>query len=195
MINKIILISGKKQVGKDTFANFFMDCGYIRIALADELKRQLTFFLNFVVKLESPVTLADFYQNKDRKIKLKPKTEKNNLDIRKWMQTYGRVMKKYFGKYYWSDLLIEEIKAKNKNKNIVVPDVRFPYEIQRIQERLSNIYNIILIRINRNNEFVDNDISETALDLYEEIKYDYVIDNNKSIDDLKKIFRKIYDNI
>jgi hypothetical protein len=63
--------------------------------------------------------------------------------------------------------------------NWIITDCRFLNEAQAIKDR-----NGIIIRIQRNQDLDDckvKHISETALDLY---KFDYIIDNNTSIDDL-----------
>ena len=78
----------------------------------------------------------------------------------------------------------------NLNKyypNWIITDVRFPNEAQAIKDKSG-----ILIRINRNNFFYDEDgkkcllinnhLSETALDDYKD--FDHIIENNGSIEDL-----------
>jgi hypothetical protein len=59
----------------------------------------------------------------------------------------------------------------NKNKNIVIADVRFKHEI----EYLKNL-NFNIIKINRKDSLMDNHVSEKQNDLY----YDYLIENNNS---------------
>lgn len=66
--------------------------------------------------------------------------------------------------------------------NWIISDCRFPNEAQAIKER-----NGIIIRVQRNQDLEKFEsmkvkhISETALDTY---KFDYIIDNNSTIDDL-----------
>lgn len=68
--------------------------------------------------------------------------------------------------------------------NWVITDVRFPNEAKSIKERGG-----IIIRVNRYTGLKDNHISETALDNYND--FDYVIDNNGTIDDLIEKVRGI----
>lgn len=61
--------------------------------------------------------------------------------------------------------------------NWIITDVRFKNEAQAIKKRGG-----ILIRINRETGFLDNHSSETDLDDYSD--WDFVIDNNGSMEDL-----------
>lgn len=62
--------------------------------------------------------------------------------------------------------------------NWIITDTRFPNEADAVKSRGG-----INIRLQRNNDLDNNDthISETALDFY---KFDYVVDNNGTIEDL-----------
>lgn len=64
---------------------------------------------------------------------------------------------------------------------IIIPDVRFPYEIESLKKRYSNVVSIGVIRNNYDNKLTDeekNDITEVSLDGYN--KYDYVLYNDSS---------------
>ncbi|MEX0595953.1 MAG: hypothetical protein WD512_05575 [Candidatus Paceibacterota bacterium] len=89
--------------------------------------------------------------------------------------------------------------AKKELPKWIISDVRFPNEAQVIKDR-----NGILIRINRttNNSLINNDIhavtnwqhpSETSLDSYD--NWDYVVENDGSLEDLLNKVRKIYEKI
>jgi len=69
----------------------------------------------------------------------------------------------------------------------LVTDVRFHNECQAIKNRGG-----IVIKINRDFDVVDNHSSETALDNYN--GFDFVVDNNGSIDDLTNNLIKIINN-
>ena len=64
---------------------------------------------------------------------------------------------------------------KNKDKNIVIADVRFVHEINYLKKLNFNI-----IKINRKDSLMDNHVSEKQNDLY----YDFNIENNDSKEDL-----------
>ena len=77
--------------------------------------------------------------------------------------------------------------SSNYDSNWIITDVRFPNECQAIKDRGG-----IVIKINRDSDVVDNHSSETALDNYD--GFDFVVDNNGSIDDLTNNLIKIINN-
>jgi hypothetical protein len=77
--------------------------------------------------------------------------------------------------------------SSNYDSNWIITDVRFPNEVQAIKDKGG-----IVIKINRDSDVVDNHSSETALDNYD--GFDFVVDNNGSIDDLTNNLIKIINN-
>ena len=76
--------------------------------------------------------------------------------------------------------VIEDIKVYSYFYDvIVISDARYIDEIELIKKEFNNV---ITIHINSNNCILNNHITETSLDNYN--NYDYVIDNNGSIDEL-----------
>jgi len=188
----LILISGKKGVGKDTFASFFRN--FSKIALADSLKANLLVILNEFLFLKPQISLHDMYYNKEMLIDI-PFANGERRTLRIWMQQYGQLMKKLFGEHYWSDIVVRVINEELPTKNVIITDVRFPNELTRIKEKLGNSYVITAIRIKRDTGFIDSDPSETSLDSYSDDTFDFLVDNNRSLDDLMEEFRSIYNNI
>jgi dephospho-CoA kinase len=186
-MKQLILISGKKGTGKDTLSLMFRDKGFAQVAFADVLKEQLHEYLNTV--LEIPVFGADLYTDKDKLIGNKFSEEKRT--VREWLQQYGQFAKSMFGKNYWADVAIDTVQRLYPRSDVVISDTRFPYEIQRVKEVLGNKYAIHTIKIKRNTGFSDKDISETALDDWEDADFDFVVDNNGTVDDLKAKFIEI----
>lgn len=76
----------------------------------------------------------------------------------------------------------------NMLPNWIITDVRFPNEVKAIKSRGG-----IIIRVNRETNVIDMHASETSLDDYEE--FDYIVDNNGSLEDLRKKVVKIYDEL
>lgn len=79
----------------------------------------------------------------------------------------------------------------NDYPNWIITDVRFPNELEAIKK-----HNGLTIRINRDSVLrtgkvfdTDNHESETALDDYQ--GFDYVIDNNGTIEELKEVVKDI----
>lgn len=64
---------------------------------------------------------------------------------------------------------------------IIIPDVRFPAEIEKIKEQFNNVLTIKVIRKNYQSDLTEEqkqDITETALDNYD--NFDFMIDNNET---------------
>jgi hypothetical protein len=81
----------------------------------------------------------------------------------------------------WVNSLMSEYKEKNGYPNWIITDVRFPNEAKAIKAK-----NGIIIKINRYNNLIETSgiqqhASEIALDNYD---FDYVIENNGTIEDL-----------
>ena len=79
---------------------------------------------------------------------------------------------------------MEEIK-KIGDVNIVIPDWRYPHEIEYIYKNLPSNFNVITARINRSCSFIVDDPSETSLETF---NFDFVIENDK---DEKLLYSKI----
>ncbi len=78
---------------------------------------------------------------------------------------------------------------------IIIPDIRFPKEIEILKEKYKNVISIGIKRNNYDNGLSNEekkDITEISLDGYD--KYDYII-NNKENTNLKKETIKIINNI
>lgn len=197
---KVILLSGKKQVGKDTFANVLYH-DFLKVALADELKYQLgTMLAGFLgywterkketssMKVECKEIFFSLYYNTDKKEKQihnltykdgKPVTPRNS------MQWYGQMIKEVFGQNIWVDTLIKNIESMQQT-NIVVTDCRFKYELEELKTRLSDKFDVSTIRIKRNTGLVDSDISEISLDTVDDSYFDFIVENNGSEEEFKQ---------
>ena len=70
-------------------------------------------------------------------------------------------------------------KSDNNDKSVVITDVRFKHEAQRIKDLGG-----IILKVNRNNNKNDCHISEQELNQIPQDLIDYRIDNNYTIDDL-----------
>ncbi len=153
----IIAISGKQLTGKDTLASLILQKlpHFRRIGIGDAIKIQYA--------KEKNLTYEEIIKNKH--------LYRNDLiNLGNW----GREQ----SDDYWLKVLIGE-------KNIIVPDIRVPYEADFFKKQ-----GAILVRINSSLEQrrkrgklvnVDDD-TETALDNYN--KWDMVIENNEDYDAL-----------
>jgi len=176
-MNKIVLVSGKKRVGKDTFATHFIDNNYHRIAFADQLKKDYESFMINIMKADA--NLIDCHGIKKESGTGIIKADGKEMTNREGMQWYGQMIKDSFGTFYWVDYVCTYIK--NVGGNFIITDVRFPFEIERTVYNLKTAYDIIKVRIKRNTGLIDTHISETAFDNVPENEFDYIIDNNSSL--------------
>lgn len=181
----IIGVSGYARSGKDTVADILVEeLGFIKISWADKL-RECLYTLN-------PIILWD---------KNVEKVYPNILDYMplKWIiDTYGwdgyketgwyphiRILLQRFGTEVGREIINDNIwvelglKNLDTDKNYVIPDTRFVNEAYAIQD-----YKGKLFRVNRNGVLPVNDhISEIGLDNH---KFDIIINNNGSIEDLRE---------
>ncbi len=122
--------------------------------------------------------IAGFIQKR-----LSKPVEKDRLLLR----TLGEFLKNLYGRDVWIKCVLGEIER--CKDNIIVTDVRFKEEFNSLKE-----LGFVMIRIKRNNNEEDNHISETDLDDYEK-KFDFIIENNGSLYDLKKEAYNFYSKL
>ena len=199
MKKKLILLCGKKQVGKSTFASFFEEKSsgeYINLALADELKAQLKSFFYFSLDVSSD--LLDFYtpEKKEKSLGLKL-ADGSYMTVRKALQWYGQMMKQTFGQNYWVDKLTQDIINSDNYffRNIIISDCRFKYEIEELQENFydRDIFIVKIIRPEIKNG--DNDVSETDLDDLPDDFFDIIMCNDSTEDYFLNSIENIYNYI
>jgi dephospho-CoA kinase len=190
-MKNLILISGKKQCGKSTLAELFFKKKYYYSALADELKLHVDRWLYECFDI-CPSWVFGNNEEKDRSLGIKM-SDGTEFTSRKALQEYGQFIKKVFGNYYWCEQIEKQLKDEYETEsNQVISDVRFVYELEYLSTVLLKCYNIYTIRIKRDTGLEDNDISETHMDDYPDENFDFVIDNNGTLDDLKDRFEEIY---
>jgi hypothetical protein len=174
-MNNTIIISGKAGSGKDTVANF------IKEELEKHGKRVLVIHYGDAVKW----VLREFF-NWD-----------GNKDAvgRTLLQRIGTDVVRSKFPNYWTAIvvgLLEAFEPYNDFDVALVPDARFPNEVDIALERL---HNCVTVRINRRNadgsEWINpnlteeqrNHPSETSLDQF---AFDYVIHNDEGLDTLQE---------
>ncbi len=181
----IIALSGKINSGKSTVANIFKDNNFIIDSFAKSVKDICCIIFGY-----------------DRE-----KIEGSNKEDRMWRESIDINISRLLGYNFtprdamikvgtdfgrnmihpniWIESLFNRY---NSQDNILITDLRFINEYQEIKKRGG-----IVIRINRfNNINHNNHISECELDDY---KFDYIIDNNGSIEELKEKVINIIKNL
>lgn len=189
----IILIAGKKRSGKDTVADYLLKNikKSTKASLAGEVKKaakkdfkQLQDQLNKIfndLMLYDLVTTNKHWGN-----------EEKTFFSRSILQIYGtNIFRNRVDMYYWIKKEEQNIQKTNKDV-IIIPDVRFPNELNYFKNNKS--YNTISIKVNRNIKGQkDKHKSETALDNYK--NWDTIINNNSTLEALRKKANKIISKI
>lgn len=168
---KIFLISGKAKSGKDVAADIikekYNNDRVIELKYADLLKYYTKLITNWNGREET-----------------KP---------REMLQTIGDEVKNNEGQDFFVDETIKNIEVlKHFAKVIVISDVRYINEIEKVKQKYDDVVTIRIVKPNFDNGLTEaekNHSSETALDKYD--KFDYIITNDGTIDELKRKITKI----
>lgn len=161
MTNKIIIFSGKQYSGKDTAAKILMEAmpEYKRMAMGDVIKLEYA--------KENGITYEEIEKNK-------PKYRQGLIDLGNW----GREQ----NPDYWLEKIIAY------DGNIVVTDVRIKHEYEVFKKA-----GAIAIRVEASREIREarggklvgeDDVTEVDLDDVQD--WNFLLDNNKDYETLKK---------
>lgn len=143
MERKIIAINGTIGSGKDTFAQTFIDNGFIRMSFATNLKDSVSAIFGWDREMLEGTTPEG---RKFREIPDKywcNKLGRNDVSPRWVLQNYGTdIVRKYFHDDMWVFSLENDM---NKvDGNIIITDCRFPNELKMIRSN-----NGIVIEVQR----------------------------------------------
>lgn len=198
----IFSISGKKLAGKDTAASFLK--GFKRYAFADYLKEgcseafQLPLGMFHDQKLkeepfDTPITLCYWQLNEIAKaFDIDPTEEffqvgfaQQMTSPRHLLQFVGTdLIRKTIKDSFWIDATVE--KLRKEPCNVFLSDARFDNE-RKLLKSLGGI----LVLVKRGNSSQDGHVSEN--DLGNDEDYDYVIENNGTLEELKEKVEKLQD--
>lgn len=207
----LIGISGKKQVGKNTAGTILalINCfkqvessgiphetiyEYIEKNFDDEYilsesQFNLKSFAEKLKKMAGILCNNSYTQYEDAQFKntVDPLTNMSNRQI---LQYIGEAMRNLFGEDIWIKALFQNYFGDtiNGHQYWIITDVRYRNEADYIKDKGG-----ILIRINRNTRYNDDHKSETDLDDYD--KFDYIVDNNGTIDQLIDKMVDIYNDL
>lgn len=212
-MKKVVIISGKLRSGKDTIAKFMRD--YFE-------EKELTLVHEYFAKRLKEGVIKDFAMLKNVvNEQVDTIIRKNNLDHSpsikqalldfKWsdenyfdektpitralLQIYGtEIFRERVNNNHWVDLVIDAINESDE-KYFVLTDARFENEIYRVFDKCKNA-EIITLRMERDMERDKTQAehpSETGLDDF--IGWNYIIDNNGSLEELEAAAKSISDEI
>lgn len=167
----IILIGERKRQGKDTFALFLKEQienkGYnVNILhFADALKEIVAEMLNLTVE-----ELDELKNNENKKLNVNGK----ELTYRELLVNFGNgKIKQYFGKDVWKRIVLKKIDFKSYT---IIPDFRF------IEEYISGSFTIK----------IEREINKSKI---KGITWDYIVKNDKGLEELKQKAIEIADEI
>jgi hypothetical protein len=189
---KLFLISGKKFCGKDTMANYLVDnFDFKRFAFADKLKEKS---VELVKLLGGDISLKDFHDpvKKDEPIHI---PIIGPIARRKILQDFGTQLIRGWCDSYWVELVLDDIIHNSSGKNVCITDCRFDNEIDNVVARMNIDFEIYTVRIKRNTGSQDFHASEVGLDHLADNAFDFVLDNNSSIEDFNSIVHEIATNL
>lgn len=173
---KIIIIAGKARSGKNTTADIFKE-----LYEKDNKKVIISPYTKYLKKYIEEITNQEIDENH------KPREMLQQLGV--------EIIKEKLGKYdMFIDRQIDDIDIYSYFFDvIIIPDARFPKEIDVIKEKYKNVLTLKVISTLQNNMTSDEQkhITETSLDSYSDDNFDYVIENN-NLDDLKNKIKDIY---
>ena len=207
----IIGLGHKKQVGKDTVAKILLSFLYWdevgmevdKNSLLKNLCKSYYRFgvtnwitMSFADKLKEVASIIFDIKKEDwNDPSVKASLVSNyNLTGRDILQKIGESFRKEISPDIWVNSLFSRYDKLNYRThsgdtikpNLIITDVRMPNEAQAIKDRGG-----ILIKVDRETGYKDNHISETALDNYN--GWDYVIDNNGTLEELIDKVKELYD--
>jgi len=220
----LILLSGKMRSGKNQYAEFletefinkglsvshdyyakdlkdysvqdFKILGDVLTQKVEALRAEIGMF--FDMHNKGAINVQESIQKKLDELLFKPTNfYEDKTDItRALLQIYGTdIARKRFDDEFWVKRMAERINNDNKSDVIIVTDVRFPNELEGIHNYIKT-RRIIPIRIERNidrHNIAKEHESEIALDDYK--FFEYVVDNNGTLENLKDSSKTMVDEI
>lgn len=208
MKQKVILISGKLQSGKNTFANYLEqslvnnNLTVTQDLYAKDVKdwcksdfQPLVAYLNKIVaktRSEFGVLLNNsnhsrlsdwnYHDNMFNDLLIEDDNwyEKKKPITRLLLQLYGtEIFRKRIDNDWWVNQVKKRLETITTDV-IIITDLRFENEIIQSTDK----YDVYTIRIHKDINTNDIHLSEISLDHYE--YWDYVVDNNRTLEDLEK---------
>jgi hypothetical protein len=170
---KIIGISGKFGTGKDTVAESIIrrNPEYELCPFAENVKH--------IVSIITGTTISEQY-TRSGKAKIPVGMP---FTIGKYQQIVGQGMRDLISPDVWVNAtLLKSAEYK------IIPDVRYPSEVKSIEEHGGIVIRLLRENLDLQDGRDPNHTSETALDGY---VFDYVVENDSSIEDLNGQISKI----
>ena len=175
---KIIILSGKARVGKDTTATYIKN--YAETKGLKIVNLQFSYYIKMYAK---------FISDWDGSEETKPRT---------LLQQLGTdIIRNNIDNYFFIKRIIQDIKVLSYFVDIItISDARLPEELDSIFDAYENVTKINITRPNFNNSLNQSEsahLTETKLNSYN--NYDYIINNDGTLEDLENKTINILKNI
>lgn len=123
---------------------------------------------------------------------------KEDTKPRKLLQELGtNIIRNKIDNMFFINRIIEDIKVYSYYCDVItISDARLPLELDSIKNNFDNVYKIRIKRPSFENNLTKNErnhITETALDNYND--YDYVIENDGTIEELNEKVKKVISEV
>ena len=175
---KIFIVSGKANAGKDTTCDLINN--YIKLKGLKSVNLQFSSYIKMYAK-----TISGWNGDEDTK----PRT---------LLQELGTdIIRKNIDNLFFIKRIIGDIKVYSYYCDVItISATRMPEEIESIYNNFKNVIRINIKRPNFESKLNSKEkmhITETALDGYG--SYDYILENDGTIEDLNKKVKKIVDEV
>jgi len=180
----ILAFGHRKRTGKDTCANFAKTFlltksrNTVKDNFAWELK-MMAYRLYKHLGMKEP---AYYDENPEDRNKVLPKIEKTVRQV--WIELGMKLREIYSDT--WVDYLIEIYK--NYIDYLIIPDLRFPNEVEKIRQYSSTLVKVVNPRIPDT-----DDIADCSLKDYKD--WDYIINNDGDLDKLQEMVGQLCQTI
>ena len=176
-VKMIVGIIGKKNHGKDTFADALVANGFVKLSFSDPLKK--------ICQILFQLSDAQLHNTVEKETKVR----EWDMTPRQMFQKVGTdLFRNHFDDKIWLKLLFRKLKTLS-DKNIVIPDIRFQDELDMILS-LQNSEKVIIFEVIRPNLNITEDkhISENNKLHCEFIRRLY---NDSTLENFQKSIEKI----
>lgn len=167
-----IALCGYKRSGKDTISDYLIEKhGFIKYSFAEPVKK----IAKVLFCLTDKQLNSDYKEIKDERWGLSPREIMQRLGTEFGQYQIYNLFPELKDKIKERELWLESFKLfleENKDKKIVIADLRFKHEYDFLKS-----YHFNIIKVERNKNLLDSHPSENE---YKHFKPDFVISNNKS---------------
>ena len=152
-LTPVIGVTGKKRHGKDTIADYLTSKrGYVRVALADELKRMVLDLDPLVTVPDSHTVGTDLHASECYRLsvlveRFGMEATKNIPEVRRLLQVMGTEVIRYRDPDFWIRTLhkrLTDLEAETGTAGLwVVPDIRYDNEAEWIKSLGGSVVQVV----------------------------------------------------